>query len=132
MTPEQRKCLHDLCLENVFHSDCPDPDKRKRMTREDILEYHKQYYAKNKEKIRQSATCQFCEHTFRDRSSLTTHGKRSMRCKLIRTQQRLAIAQLRLNELEANNIEASTSSVSSDAPPDILIHVLRDLPGCLE
>ena len=132
MTPEQRKCLHDLCLENVFHSDNPDPDKRKRMTREDILEYHKQYYAKNKEKIRQSATCQFCEHTFRDRSSLTTHIKRSMRCKLIRTQQRLAIAQLRLNELEANSIEASTSSVSSDAPPDILTHVLRDLPGCLE
>ena len=132
MTAEQRKCLHDLCLENVFHSDNPDKDKRKRMSREYILEYHKQYYAKNKGKIRQPATCKFCEHTFRDRSSLTNHIKRNIRCKLDRALRRLDIAQLKLDELEANSIEASTSSVSADAPPDILTHVLRDLPGCLE
>ena len=125
MTPEQRQCLHDLCLENVFHSDNPDPDKRKRMTREDILEYHKQYYAKNKEKIRQPATCQFCEHTFRDRSSLTKHIKHNIRCKLNRTQ-------LKLEELEASNKEASASSVASDAPGDIPTHDVLGRLGCLE
>ena len=125
MTPEQRQCLHDLCLENAFHIDNPDIDKRKRMTREDILEYHKQYYAKNKEKIRQPATCQFCEHTFRDRSSLTKHIKHNIRCKLNRTQ-------LKLEELEASNKEASASSVSSDAPGDIPTHDVLGRLGCLE
>ena len=101
--------LFEQCLRRVF--DWDPPGSRRKQTREEILEYHKQYYRRNKDKIRQLCGCSHCGHVFSDKSALTRHLKRNVKCKLRR-------AEKRLEELGVSSNEACTSS-SSDAPPDI-------------
>ena len=105
--------MFEQALRNIFNFDCESPVRRKQ-SREEILEYHKEYYRKNKDKIRQPGTCPTCGHVFADRCSLTRHLKNNVKCKLKRAQQKL-------QDLGASNSEACTSS-SSDDPRDIPAH----------
>ena len=106
--------MFEQALRNIFNFDCESPVRRKQ-SREEILEYHKEYYRKNKDKIRQPGTCPTCSHVFADRCSLTRHLKKNVKCKLRRAQQKL-------QDLGVSNSEACTSSSSSDAPPDMPAH----------
>jgi uncharacterized C2H2 Zn-finger protein len=118
MAKEDIAELVEMYIRNLFEVE---PKGRSRQPREEILEYHKQYYIKNKDKIRRPCECIYCGTAFSDKSAYTRHLKKSMKCKLRRAENRLA--QLETNE--ANSIEAHSSS-SSYAPPGTPVHDERD------
>ena len=109
--------LFEQCLRNIFDWE---PNSKRRQTREEILEYHKQYYQRNKDKIRKQSECNVCGHVFADKSALTRHLKRNLKCKLKRAENRLA-------KLEASSSEENPrSSSSSDVPPGTPVHDGQD------
>jgi hypothetical protein len=112
--------LFEQCLRNIFDWE---PNSKRRQTREEILEYHKQYYQRNKDKIRKQSECNVCGHVFADKSALTRHLKRNLKCKLRRAEERLA-------QIEANSSESSSSS--SSAPRDTPARAGQVLLDCLE
>ena len=122
MAEEEFAELFEQCLRNIFDWE---PNSSRKQTREEVLEYHKQYYQRNKHKIRQPCECGVCGHVFADKCALTRHLKRNVKCKLRRAEQRLA-------QLEASSNEGCTSSSSSDAPPEIPARDGRGLLDCLE
>jgi len=87
---------------------------RARQTRDEILEYHKQYYIKHKDKIRCPCACCYCGTTFADKSGYTRHLKRNLKCKLRRAENRLA--QLEASSSEENPRSSSSSSAPRDTP----------------
>ena len=91
-----------------------EPKSRARQTREDILEYHKQYYITNKDKIRCPCACAHCGTTFADKSGFTRHLKRNLKCKLKRAEEKLA--QLEASSSEENPPSSSSSSAPRDTP----------------
>ena len=118
MAKEDIAELVEMYIRNLFEIE---PKSRSRQPREEILEYHKQYYIKQKDKIRRPCECIYCGTTFADKCAYTRHLKKSMKCKLKRCENKLA--QLEANE--ANSNEAHSSS-SSDVPPNTPVHDERD------
>jgi len=112
MAKEDIAELVEMYIRNLFEVE---PKGKSRQPREEILEYHKQYYIKNKDKIRRPCECIYCGTAFSDKSAYTRHLKKSMKCKLRRAENRLV-------QLEAANTseEYPRSSSSSDAPEDTL------------
>ena len=112
MAKEDIAELVEMYIRNLFEIE---PKGRPKQSREEILEYHKNYYITNKDKIRRPCECIYCGTTFADKCAYTRHLKKSMKCKLKGAENRLA-------QLEANNTseENPRSSSSSDAPEDTL------------
>jgi uncharacterized C2H2 Zn-finger protein len=67
--------------------------RRKVYTQEELQELLKEhrsrYYEVNKEKVRVPAACPHCEKVFRDKTSLTRHVEKSLRCLLYRAKKKL-------------------------------------------
>ena len=118
MAKEDIAELVEMYIRNLFEIE---PKTRPKQSREEILEYHKNYYITNKDKIRRPCSCCYCGTTFADKCAYTRHLKKSMKCKLKRAENRLA-------QLEANNTseENPLSSSSSDVPEDTPVHAERD------
>ena len=121
MAEEDIAELVEQYIRNLFEIE---PKGRGRQTRDEILEYHKQYYIKNKDKIRQSCECCYCGTTFADKCGYTRHLKRNLKCKLRRAEDKLA-------RLEANSTEENVSSSSSSAPRDTPARDGRDFLNLL-
>ena len=118
MAKEDIAELVELYIRNLFEIE---PKSRPKQSREEILEYHKNYYITNKDKIRRPCECIYCGTTFADKCAYTRHLKKSMKCKLKRCENKLA-------QLEANNTseENPRSSSSSDVHEDTPVHAGRD------
>ena len=65
--------------------------------KERLKEHKSKYYGVNKEYVRVPAACPHCEKVFRDKTSVTRHVEKSLRCLLYR-------AQKKLEEYEKENI----------------------------
>ena len=103
--------LVEMYIRDLFEIE---PKGRTRQPREEILEYHKQYYIKHKDKIRCPCACCYCGTTFADKSGYTRHLKKNLKCKLRRAENRLA--QLEASSSEENPRSSSSSDVPRDTP----------------
>ena len=113
--------IAELIVEYIRNHFDIEPKCRKKPTREEILEYHKQYYLRNKDKIKCECICPHCEKTFTYKSAYTRHLMKSLRCKLKRYE-----AQLSQLESASSSEENPRSSSSSDNPPNTPAHHEQD------